>query len=150
MADTSFKKEGKEVIFIDGTRHVLGRLASYAAKASLEGKEVIILNAEKVVITGKKDFIIDTYKKRMKDIRGRHKGPFWPKRPDTIVRRAVKRMLPYKKSRGAEAFKRVKTFIGIPKEFGEAKLVDVPQAKLHEAEVKFITVEELSKQIGGI
>ncbi len=152
MANNPFEKSvdgKKDVVYVDGTRHVLGRLASYAAKAALEGKEIIILNSEKVVMTGKKSFLIENYKDRMKNIGGRHKGPFWPRRPDSIVRRAIKRMLPYKKTRGAQAFKRIKTFIGIPKEFENVKMIDFPKAKLHEDEVKFITIEELSKQIGG-
>lgn len=150
MAKNPASEKKKEVIYIDGTRHVLGRLATHVAKAALEGKEIIILNSEKVVLTGKKSFIISTYKERIKTIRGRHKGPFWPRRPDAIVRRAIKRMLPYKKARGAEAFKRVKTFIGIPKEFEGVTLKDIPKAKLHADEVKFITIEDLSKEIGGI
>lgn len=140
----------KNVVYIDGTRHVLGRLASYVAKAALEGEEIIVLNADKIVMTGKKSFLIESYKKRIRDIGGRHKGPFWPKRSDTFVRRAIKRMLPYKKSRGAEAFKRINTFIGVPKEFENVKLVDIPKAKLNEDEVKFVTVGELLKQVGGL
>ncbi len=140
----------KDVIYIDGDRNVLGRLATFVAKEALEGKNVNILNADKVVLTGKKSYIVSAYKNRIKSIRGRHKGPFWPKRSDMFVRRAIKRMLPYKKARGAEAFKRINTYNGIPKEFGEVKFVDVPNAKLHPDEVKFLTVGELIKEVGGI
>ena len=150
MAEIVKSKENKkEVVYIDGAKHILGRLASYAAKSSLEGKEVVILNSEKVIITGKKSFLIDNYKYRMINIGNRHKGPFWPRRPDDIVRRAIKRMLPYKRARGAQAFKRIKTYIGVPKEFEGYNMIEIPKAKLHEDEVKFITIGELSKQIGG-
>lgn len=143
------KKASSNAVYIDGTRHVLGRLASYVAKLALEGKDIVILNSENVVITGSRDFVINNYKERITTIKGRHKGPFWPRRPDNIVRRAIKRMLPYKKARGKEAFKRIKTYIGIPKEFENVKLETIPKAMLHEKEVKFITIGELSKQVGA-
>ncbi len=139
----------KKTIYIDGEMHVAGRLASHVAKIALEGKNVVILNSEEVILTGSKSHIVAKYKNRIKKIGYRHKGPFWPKRPDDILRRTIKRMLPYKKSRGSEAFKRIKTYIGIPEKFSEAKLEKIPKAMLHEDEIKFITIKDLSKEIGG-
>ena len=48
---------------IDGNDAILGRLASFVAKNALEGEEIVVLNCEKVVITGnkkriKEDFLI--------------------------------------------------------------------------------------------
>ncbi|RLF79623.1 50S ribosomal protein L13, partial [Thermococci archaeon] len=46
--------EGERTIYVDAKNHVLGRLSSHVAKLLLEGWRVIIVNAEKTVITGKK------------------------------------------------------------------------------------------------
>ena len=44
------------MMIIDGEGCVLGRLASITSKNLLEGEEVVILNAEKIMLTGNKDF----------------------------------------------------------------------------------------------
>lgn len=44
-------------MIVDATGLVLGRLASVAAKSLLAGEEVKIVNAEKALITGSRDFI---------------------------------------------------------------------------------------------
>ena len=44
---------------IDGTDATLGRLASYAAKQALQGEEIVVLNCEKVIITGKRKSIFN-------------------------------------------------------------------------------------------
>ena len=41
------------MMIIDGEGCVLGRLASVTSKNLLEGEEVVILNAEKIMLTGK-------------------------------------------------------------------------------------------------
>jgi len=42
-------------MIIDGEGHVLGRLASVVSKKLLEGENVVILNSEKVLISGSKE-----------------------------------------------------------------------------------------------
>ena len=41
-------------LIIDGQGARLGRLASYVAKQSLKGDEVVVLNCEEVIISGNK------------------------------------------------------------------------------------------------
>ena len=48
---------GKKRI-IDGNGAVFGRICSYAAKKSLEGDEIVIVNSEKAIISGNKKDII--------------------------------------------------------------------------------------------
>ena len=43
-------------MIINGEGHILGRLASITSKKLLEGEEVIILNADKIMLTGNKDW----------------------------------------------------------------------------------------------
>ena len=138
-----------ETLFIDGKEHVLGRLASYAAKSALLGNKIVILNCEKIVKTGKRNVIVDIFAERIHNIGSRDKGPFWPRRPDTIVRRAIKRMIPYKKARGVEALHNIEVYMGIPKEYSEAKMISIDQAKLKESELRYITIGDLSTRLGS-
>ena len=46
---------------IDGKNAVLGRLASYAAKEALKGENIIILNCEKVIVTGNRKNIRERF-----------------------------------------------------------------------------------------
>lgn len=117
-----------EEIVIDATNSVLGRVASLAAKQALLGKKVVIVNSEKAIITGnKKDILLDYTSKRR---RGGVKGPFYPTKPHAIVKRAVRGMLSYKKGRGEEAFKRIICYGGVPKQYSEAKKLNLKAKKI--------------------
>lgn len=101
-----------EKIFIDAENATLGRLASYAAKQALNGKEVIIVNSEKAIITGTKDSILNKYLWRKQLGGSGLKGPFISVSPEKLLKRTSRDMLPYKKERGRSAYKRIKCFIG--------------------------------------
>lgn len=138
------------MIVIDASGKILGRLCSVVAKLLLDGNEVVILNAEKAIITGSRRQIIEDYlKKRHAGNVRKRKGPFFPRMPDRILRRTVRGMLPYAKSkRGKEAYRRLKVFIGVPDEFKNAPTVDVPEAH-GKGKIKFISVGELSRELGA-
>ncbi|NJE00023.1 50S ribosomal protein L13 [Thermococcus sp. LS1] len=131
---------------------ILGRLASKVAKMLLEGEEVVIVNAEKAIITGNREDIFAKYKQRT-ELRTRtnpRKGPFYPKRSDEIVRRTVRGMLPWKTDRGRKAFKRLKVYVGIPKEFEGKELETISEAHMSRlATPKYVTVGEVAKFLGG-
>ena len=103
-------------MIIDGTNLILGRLASVAAKKALLGDDIIIVNCDKVLVTGTKKNIVEIYKEKT-DRGNPFKGPFFPKIPDRIVRRTIRSMLPYRKPRGREAYKRVMCYLGVPKKY---------------------------------
>ncbi|AFL94798.1 50S ribosomal protein L13 [Thermococcus cleftensis] len=131
---------------------ILGRLASKVAKMLLEGEEVVIVNAEKAIITGNREDIFAKYKQRT-ELRTRtnpRKGPFYPKRSDEIVRRTVRGMLPWKTDRGRKAFKRLRVYVGIPKEFEGRELETISEAHMSRlATPKYVTVGEVAKFLGG-
>ncbi|ASJ08619.1 50S ribosomal protein L13 [Thermococcus siculi] len=131
---------------------ILGRLASKVAKMLLEGEEVIIVNAEKAVITGNREDIFAKYKQRT-ELRTRtnpRRGPFYPKRSDELVRRTVRGMLPWKTDRGRKAFKRLKVYVGVPKEFEGKQLETISEAHMSRlATPKYVTVGEVAKFLGG-
>ena len=66
------------MIVVDATGLVLGRLASVTAKSLLAGEEINIVNAEKVLITGGKDYIFGDYGQTR--ARGhKERGPYFPR-----------------------------------------------------------------------
>ncbi len=132
---------------IDADNAVLGRLASIVAKRLLNGEEIIIVNAEKAVIVGNKQFIIQKYQER-RDIGSVRKGPYYPKMPDRILRRTVRGMLPMKKAHGKEAYKRLKVYMGVPREYRGMEFEVLDDAKNNKLE-GFITLKELSTHLGA-
>ncbi|MBS1263520.1 MAG: 50S ribosomal protein L13 [Methanonatronarchaeales archaeon] len=103
-------------MIIDGEGQVLGRLASSVAELAQSGERVRVVNAEKAVITGRRKKILDRYKEKY-DRGDKDNGPHFPRRPDRILRRTIRGMLPQSKASGREAFDRVKVYVGIPREF---------------------------------
>lgn len=103
-------------MIIDATNLIMGRLGAFVAKTALNGEEVIILNADKAVIVGRKDFLVNFYKEKLK-VGTPNYGPFYMRKPDRFLRRTFRGMLPWKNSRGKEAYKRIKCFIGVPNEY---------------------------------
>ena len=136
-------------IIIDASNLILGRLASAAAKMALENKNVVIVNCEKCVITGSEKHILERYKKKRKMGDYTH-GPFFPRMPDKIVRRAVRGMVNYKSDRGAKAFKRVRAYIGVPNEYQGKEITTIESADIKKVKsAKFITMERISKELGA-
>jgi len=136
-------KEEKQIV-IDGTNAILGRLSSYAAKQALQGKRVIILNSERVIVTGRKQSTVEKYLKKKKRGGSSQKGPFFPKSPERILKRTIRGMIPnYRLGRGKEAFKRIVCFKGIPKEYENAKMIKSGKEK-HGV---YMNLAQISKKI---
>lgn len=139
------------MIIIDGEGHVLGRLASVISKNLLNGEEIVVLNAEKIMITGNKDWAYAKYKQRVDRAsisNPRDLGPKYPRRPDDIFRRTVRGMLPFKKSKGRTAYKGLKAFVGVPDEYADVEVVNIPEAELRDLK-KGIELGEVSKLLGA-
>ncbi len=134
------------MIVIDGEGSILGRVASKVAKKLLEGEEVHLINAEKMIVSGNGKTIISKYlvRRSLKNKADPEKSPKWPRVPDMLVRRIIRGMLPYKKAKGREAYKRLKVYIGNP---GYDKTTKIEEAKPGEIK-KYITISELCKMIG--
>jgi len=137
----------RTMAIIDADNAILGRLASVVAKRLLNGEEIIIVNAEKAVIIGNKPYIIEKYKER-RDIGSVRKGPYYPKMPDRILRRTVRGMLPMKKAHGKEAYRRLKVYMGVPKDLQGNEFEIIEDAKNNKLE-GFITLKDLSIQLGA-
>jgi len=134
------------VAIIDANGATLGRLSTNTAKRLLKGEEIAIVNSEKAIISGKKRMIKEKYKQK-REVGTYRKGPFFPRTPDKIVKRTIRGMIPYQTPHGRAAYKRLKCYIGIPKEFEGKKLENIKDAE--KQPVDYITIEELSRFLGA-
>ncbi|MBP2132103.1 large subunit ribosomal protein L13 [Methanomicrobium sp. W14] len=137
------------VTVIDATDLRLGRLASNVAKRALEGEEIAIINAENAVISGARARVLSDYDTKRK--RGsREGGPFFPRRPEHIVKRTIRGMVPYKRQRGAEALKLIRVYVGTPVQFADAEVEIIESAHVDGMSTpKYVTVGAVSKNLGG-
>jgi large subunit ribosomal protein L13 len=137
---------------VDASNLILGRMATYVAKRALEGKRVIIVNAEQAVISGTKARVVARAKLKLKTrtLGNQAKAPTHPRRPDNYVRRVVRGMLPWKKSRGKDAFRRVQVFIGIPVDYEGKPSVKIQDASASRLKVPYVSVAQLAQEIGGL
>jgi len=136
------------VNLIDANNLILGRVASYVAKKSLNGEQFIIINCEKAVISGSKKTVFEIYKAKI-DRGEPFKGPFFPKRPDMLFKRTIRGMLPYKQEKGRKALRRIKVFIGEPKLDNLPKPIDLKEMNVNKLKLsKYIKVGELCKLLG--
>lgn len=141
-----------EPLLLDAKNQILGRLASYAAKHALRGNRVIVLNAEKAVISGRKSNIVEEAKRRLKTrtLATQSTAPTHQRRPDLYVRRVIRGMLPWKKAKGKAAYHRVLVFMGTPEEYSSKTAVKVPGADVSKLSSHYLTIEDLAKEIWGV
>jgi len=128
---------------IDGKNAVLGRLASYVAKEALKGEDIVILNCDQVIITGNKKNIREEFEEKRRKIGSGQKGPKHSRSTDKIVKRSIRGMLPnHRLGRGKIAYRKIKCYVGVPKEFQESKKIIGGREK----KSKFVYVKEISKR----
>ncbi len=135
------------MILINAENQVIGRLATFVAKKALQGEEVTIVNAEKAIITGSKKDAVRKYRSKM-DIRGKgnpEKGPKFSRMPDRVLRRSIRGMLPWKSSRGRDAYRKVHAYIGIPEEFEGKAFAELPERQVK----KFVELGIVCKLLGA-
>lgn len=137
------------VTVVDADGLLLGRLASIVARRTLAGEEIAIVNAEKAVISGTRVRVLANYNQKRQ--RGsKEGGPFFPRRPDHIMKRTIRGMLPYKRERGIEAFKRVKVYVGVPSEFAEAERETIGEADMNRLSTpRYVTLGAVSTFLGA-
>ena len=127
---------------IDGKNAILGRLASYVAKQALKGEEFVILNCDEIIITGNRENIKEDFLKSKGRIGSTQQGPKISKSNEKIVKRVIRGMLPdHRKGRGKEALKRIKCYVGIPKEFEDKKKIIAGKEK----GIKFVKIKDIMR-----
>ena len=135
-------------MIIDAKDLIVGRIATVAAKQSLLGENITIINCEKAVITGTK---LDLYGKfiRKRSMGTHAKGPFFPRSEDRILKRIIRGMLPYKQQKGKTALARIMCYKGTPEEFQGKEAVTIKEAHISKvSNLKYMTLEKISKVLG--
>ncbi|MEF8807236.1 MULTISPECIES: 50S ribosomal protein L13 [Natronomonas] len=139
----SYAKFDADVV-VDARDCIMGRVASQVAQRALDGETVAVVNAENAVITGREEDVMETYQTRANV--GSDRGPEYPKRPDRIFKRAIRGMVPYKETKGREAFENVRVYVGNPYDEAEV-LEDTSLDRL--SNIKFISLGEISENLGA-
>jgi large subunit ribosomal protein L13 len=133
------------VINADGL--ILGRMCSKIAKRLLNGEEIIVVNAEKAILSGRRTSKVKEAHVFL-EVGKPVTGPFHYRRPDRILRRTVRGMLPFKKPKGKQAYKRLKVFIGTPDELKDQKAETLEETQAKKLTCSYFTLGEFAKEIG--
>ena len=138
-------------IVVDATNHIAGRLSSNVAKLLKQGHRVSIVNCEKIMYSGTKSNLIKEYREflEINSIINPKHGPVHYRRPDTIITKMIRQMLPYdRKPSGKESIKRLRAYIGSPKELKSLEKIQFEKAKIKKSPSNYTTMGELCRVIG--
>lgn len=133
-------------MFIDAQDCIAGRLASVAAKELLKGRNVYIVNAEKAVISGNPEHTLRLMKEKV-DRGDPYHGPFYPRRPDQVLKRFIRGMLP-RRPRGQEALKRLRVYLSVPQEL-QGREFTRPEVARNRYRSKYTELGNLSEKLGS-
>ena len=137
-------------IVVDATNHIAGRLSSNVAKLLLKGNRVSVVNCDKIMISGSRGNIIKEYRDflEINSINHWKHGPKHPRRPDTIMKKMIRGMLPNEKPSGREAHKKLRTYIGSPKEVKSLKKITFEKAMIKKSASNYTTMSDLGRTVG--
>lgn len=144
------KKSSSQNIIIDGTNQVAGRLCSHVAKLLINGNRVSIVNSESIMLSGDRKAIIEEYRKYLEiaSITNPKFGPFHPRRPDTMISKMVRGMLPKNKPSGKTALKRLRAYLGVPNELKSKKTTQFEDAKIKKPAPYYTSLADLGRMVG--
>lgn len=140
----------ENTVYLDATNQIAGRLASRIAKLLLSGKRVVVVNAENSLISGSRTSVLTEWKEKL-EITSRVNpiyGPIHPRRPDNILKRMVRGMVPRKKPKGAMAMKHLRVHIGTPSDLKMGKVTQFEDTGATRPIPVYVTMRELSKNLG--
>ena len=135
-------------MIIDAKDSILGRLGSYVAKQVLLGNKVDVINCEECVVSGRKQAVLHEYIRRLHR-KAPTKAPYFYSRPDMLVKRTIRGMLPFKRARGRENFKNIKCYIGVPENLRNEKAIKIENAnieKLHSSD--YLKIKDICRAVG--
>ncbi len=137
-------------IVVDATNCIAGRLCSHISKLLLQGNRVSVVNSEKAMVSGNRYKTIEIFKEYLEinSVTNPIHGPYHPRRPDKIITRMVRGMVPKTKSSGMKAFSRLRVYIGVPTELSTIKTETFEDTKITKPESFYITIGDVAKQIG--
>lgn len=144
------RRSAPSFMVVDASGQIAGRLSSSVAKLLLEGNRVVVVNAEKALISGRRRSVVDEWLRRLEISSAVHPkyGPFHPRSPHTILSRMIRGMTPRRKAKGREALKRLRVYAGTPDEYRSLEKKTFEDAKATKPEAFYVRLGELAKAIG--
>jgi len=140
-----------ETLYFDGTRMRLGRLATQVSKQLINGNSVVIVNVEKMVVSGSRASALSKYQNWMKRRTFKNPEDVGPKQhrtPDRLLYSSIRSMLP-KSPSGKVALKRLKVYMGVPEELKSKSLQRLDEADVKYLKGSYLTLEEISYSLGA-
>ena len=131
---------------VDASGQIIGRFSSGLAKRLLGGEEIVVVSADKALITGSKAWLTAEFRHR-RVVGSQRRGPFYPKRADRILHRAIRGMIPYQTPHGRAALKRLRVYGDVPVQFKEATIEKPAAPTIRSA--KYMTLAEIAMRLGG-
>lgn len=140
-------KPSSTVAIVNGDGLILGRMCSSVAKRLLKGEQVVVVNAEKIIVSGKKKSKVAEAKEFL-EVGAPERGPFHSRRPDRIVSKTVRGMVPWHQPKGKVAYKRLKVYMGVPEELKGQPMETDKYAQASKLSGPHFTLGELAIEIG--
>ncbi len=136
------------IVNVDGC--IAGRMCSRVSKLLLKGNHVTIVNAEKAMLSGNRHKTINRFKEDLEISSATNPihGPFHPRRPDRILTKMVRGMVPKRKPSGMKAFKRLRVYIGVPSQLKDSKMELFEDSKITKPAFYYISIGDLAAEIG--
>jgi len=137
-------------VYVDATNQIAGRLSSKVAKLLISGRRVVVVNAEKSLLSGSRTSVVRQWQERLEISSHVNPiyGPIHPRRPDNILKRMVRGMVPRKKAKGVTAMKRLRVYVGLPPDVDAGKLTQFKDATAPRPTPVYVTMKDLSKTLG--
>jgi len=137
-------------VYIDASGQIAGRMCSKVAKELLSGKRVVVLNAENALVSGRSTSVYRQWQARLEIYSHVNPiyGPIHPRRPDNILRRMVRGMVPKTKAKGKSAMNHLRVYMGVPEKYAGVKTTKYEDAVATRPLPSYTTIAEISKNIG--
>jgi large subunit ribosomal protein L13 len=114
----------------DGTDVILGRLGSQVARDLLKGYDVDIINCDRIIVSGSKKIVADNIAAKIRMGSGSSlKGPKYPRTTDRLVKRMIRGMLPWDRTKGREAYKKLRCYMSTVLIDGDIEVIKLNHRK---------------------
>ncbi|MDA4111278.1 MAG: 50S ribosomal protein L13 [Thaumarchaeota archaeon] len=136
--------------YIDASGQILGRMGSKVAKLLLNGNSVVVVHADKVLLSGSRASVMRDFFDRLKIasvVHPKH-GPFHPRTPAGMLTRMIRGMIPRSKPSGIAALRRLRVYTEIPKELEKISFTNFEEAKATKPLAYYIPLGEVAQRIG--
>jgi len=151
MEEDSEGKRGQPTkYYVDATGQILGRMGSKVAKLLISGNSVVIVNADKVLLSGNRASVMRDFFDRLKIasvVHPKH-GPFHPRTPAGMLTRMIRGMIPRTKPSGVAALRRLRVYTEAPKGLEKVSFTNFEEAKATKPLAYYIPLGEVAQRIG--